>query len=106
MQIDPRILAAAAAAQPQWNPVVGFLVPVYAGLLQAATMDGGLPEGKAEARDRAQRAWEAAIEAFARLGFTFVPPLGCRPADNYGAALRDLDEAVDAAIAAAKGGDE
>lgn len=94
--IDLRILAAAMAQpqnQQQWNPVLGFLIPLYGQLV----VSEGVATSEASAAASAADAWQQALAAFRQIGFQFIPPLGCKVIDNESAnelALnRGLDEA-------------
>lgn len=95
MELDKRILAAAMQPpQPQWNPVLGFLLPLYSRLVAA----GGVCTPDAEVA----AAWDTALAAFRVLGFEYVPILGCRKIDNQSANERALDAALDDAAKEAR----
>lgn len=95
--LDPRLIAA-AAAQPQnmWNPVLGFLLPLYGQLVAAAVRSDGLcGVTDSEGHDIVARcAWQQALAAFAVLGFEYVPDFGCKRIDNESANERALNAAI------------
>jgi hypothetical protein len=100
-EIDRRILAAVASAQQptqQWNPVLGFLLPLYGQLLTADVRQrGGIhPDGAAMAY-AANLAWLQALAAFREIGFECVHPLGCKMIDNESANERALNAGLDEA---------
>jgi len=81
MKLAPLIAQAALnaqAQQPVWNPVLGFLLPLYAQLLVAEVQSDGRSTNAADAQERSNRCWHLANLAFSQLGFEHVPPLGCK----------------------------
>ena len=92
--LDSRTLAAAVAQpQPQWSPVLGFLLPLYLRLVVCE----GVATSEEAAESSAADAWQQALAAFRQIGFDYVPILACKQIDNESANARALDRALDAA---------
>jgi hypothetical protein len=105
MDLDRRILQAALQPQPQqqWNPVIGFLMPLYRELLVAQLAGPRLVDGSPHAiRHRVRAAWDHATAAFRVLGFEYLPILGCKPIANESANERALNAAMDDAAKEAR----